>query len=83
MDIKVRPVCPFNGGQECIACGITNHSMRNGILNPCAFFEECCPSDTEPCIIKRAMNKILGRPDFPDENVEIEVPWNTDNKNKE
>ena len=73
MVIESRPICPFVG-KECVACGVSQQSLRNGIIHPCMYFDELAPSDTEPCLLKRAVNKMLKIPDFP-EVKPIEVPY--------
>ena len=73
--IESRPVCPFVG-KECIGCGVTQQSIRDGILRTCMFFDQYYASETEPCLLKRAVNRILKIPDYPTvDNTSVDVPW--------
>lgn len=72
--IESKPICPFMQ-KECIACGVTSYSIRNGVVFPCMFFDEYACSDTEPCLIKRAVNTILKRPDKPEKDEPVDIPY--------
>ena len=74
MVIESRPICPFIG-KECIACGVSQDWLRTKVLHPCAFFDEYASSDVEPCKIKRAINRILKEPDYPDRENKVDVPY--------
>lgn len=75
MVFESKPICPFVG-RECISCGVTQQAMRTGILHPCAFWDEYASDPVEPCLIKRAVNKVLKIPDCADKTeTKVEVPY--------
>lgn len=84
--IEIKPVCPLLGGKECISDGLTREVLWNcGVAHPCMFFDGDSVyngvNPTEPCRLKRAVNRILIR-EKPDEyDGEIpNVPWSTEKK---
>lgn len=78
MYIEHTKICPFLG-KECIGCGDVQQSAKHYSVRSCIFYDEYFPSETEPCLIKRAVNKILDIPDCPDDNP-VEVPWDAEEK---
>ena len=81
--IEIKPVCPLLGGsKECISDGLTREVLWNcGVAHPCMFFDGDSVyngvNPTEPCRLKRAVNKILSdeKPEEIDFNRTIEVPF--------
>lgn len=53
----IKPICPFIG-KECISDGFSRDTIKTGILRPCAFYDDYCGDEMEPCRIKRAVNII-------------------------
>lgn len=68
MNCKPREICPFVGAPCAYEVDI------DGFLYICRFFDEYAPSDTEPCLIKRAANRILKIPDKPEE-APLDLPY--------
>jgi len=69
--VEVESICPFIG-KPCIKDG---WQWNSSVIHPCAFFDEYACSDTEPCLIKRAVNTILKRSDKPETNKPVDVPF--------
>jgi len=78
--VEIEPVCPFIG-KKCIADGWQWNSL---IQHPCAFYDEntmCREYPEEPCLIKRAINKILENEETSQaEDISASVPWDTSEK---
>ena len=73
MVIESKPICPFVQ-KECVACGVSQESLKNGVIHPCMYFDEYHGTDIEPCLLKRAVNTILKRPDKQDTDKPV-VPY--------
>ena len=74
--IEVVAVCPFVG-KPCIKDG---WQWDKNTANPCMFWDELSDSNAEPCLLARAVNRILKRPDFPERIETPDVPWDTEEK---
>lgn len=84
--IEIKPVCPFLGGKECITDGMTREVLWNcGTAHPCMFWdaENVYNGDnpSEPCRVKRAINRILADEVSDQIDSTVLVPWNTEERN--
>ena len=70
--IQVDPICPFVN-RKCITDGFVKHTPEGAVYRPCMYFDEYS-SGEEPCLIKRAINKVLDIPDHPIDTT-VEVPY--------
>ena len=74
--VEVEPVCPFVGFKPCIKDG---WKWNTNTYHPCAYFDEDAMDDDEPCLIQRAVKKVLGiERKNPDDPVPVDVPWTTE-----
>ena len=78
--VEIEPVCPFIGLKQCRKDG---WEFGSKVLHPCAFYDSdviySSEYPQEPCMIKRAVNKILSDEitDNPTD-AELYVPWETE-----
>ena len=76
--VKVVAVCPFVNGKPCINDGMNRDVLMNGgIAHPCMYWDTSIDNayGEEPCLIMRAVKKILNIQEPDEDSKEIDVPF--------